>query len=427
MAFSLFPKDGKSGKDTGKDERRSEDALRAVQGPNTRSLRSEGATTRTLRDDGPGTRVQRKVGPTTQAFLESDAWVPQAAVIEVQEDAFICPSLENAALMFAHGNAAGATAALRHAIETPEGKQSLVWLCLFDLLARSGQRAAFDELALRYVVEFERSAPPWDEMAASSVVENAAAAVTKGRMLLRGEVTDSQAPVLVALKDHARKKPPELPQRIDLDVAELRSTTDICGTLIAGALAALRRKGVQIVFRGLNPTVNRLAAQIEEGKERVPRGLWYLTLELMHWADRQQAFEDLAVEFAVAFGLSPPSWEPMSTAQRAAVAASTDAPDEVAAELADDMIRWQGELRGAHDVCLKLIDPAKVSTNPALIEMSRVQRIDFVCAGAIANAIRKLMAQAIDVKLVNVSPILQALLQLTGTPAHLFTRINFKR
>ena len=78
------------------------------------------------------------------------------------------PSLENAALMFAHGNATAATAALVHALDTAERSQPMVWMCLFDLYARGGRQASLKSFALRFVVQFERSAPAWDEMAVGS-------------------------------------------------------------------------------------------------------------------------------------------------------------------------------------------------------------------------------------------------------------------
>ena len=48
----------------------------------------------------------------------------------------------------------------------------MVWMCLFDLYARADDRASFEELALRFVVQFERSAPAWDEMAVGSNAAN---------------------------------------------------------------------------------------------------------------------------------------------------------------------------------------------------------------------------------------------------------------
>ena len=38
----------------------------------------------------------------------------------------------------------------------------LAWLALFDLQQRAGDKTAFDQFALQYVVQFERSAPPWE-------------------------------------------------------------------------------------------------------------------------------------------------------------------------------------------------------------------------------------------------------------------------
>ena len=49
----------------------------------------------------PATTISRHHGDT-----ELGGWAPQAARIEVEEEGALGPSLENAALMFAHGNAA---------------------------------------------------------------------------------------------------------------------------------------------------------------------------------------------------------------------------------------------------------------------------------------------------------------------------------
>ncbi|MCX8098670.1 MAG: STAS domain-containing protein [Casimicrobiaceae bacterium] len=371
-------------------------------------------------------------GTTQGGALSADLWAIPEGLIEVVEPPVASPSLENAALMFAHGNAAAALAALRHAIEGEDRKQPFVWLCLFDLLARAGDRAAFDELALRYVVEFERSAPAWDDLATvsdGSAPADPSASPTKGKILLRGDLCDPRAPNIAALTELSRKKPEALRGRIAIDVSDLRSADDVCGTLVAGALAALRRKGAVIAFRGLSPLVNRLSAALETNKASIARGQWYLTLELMQWADREGPFEDLAVEFAVQFGLSPPSWEPLTPAQRAALSAASEAtPAQSPPETpSGDLVRWQGELRGAHDPRLRSLDPERIEGNALSIDMSRVIRIDFICAGELANAIVRVMARSVEVRLVNASPIIQALLQLTGVPSHLFVRVATRR
>ena len=51
--------------------------------------------------------------------------------------------------------------------------------------------------------------------------------------------------------------------------------------------------------------------------------------------------------------------------------------------------------------------------------MSDVERIDFVCAGALLNAISRIEAQRKSVQIVGASPIIRALLLLIGiSPRH---------
>ena len=92
-------------------------------------------------------------------------WAPAQSSFEVaQANPGLCAVLENAALRFANGQAADARRQLEEGIENDiDTKLSvLAWLALFDLLQRQGDQAAFDRLALQYVMQFERSAPAWE-------------------------------------------------------------------------------------------------------------------------------------------------------------------------------------------------------------------------------------------------------------------------
>ena len=391
MAFNIFPKSPKSG-------------------PTAKLALVDD----TVRGKPAGTRA----GDTEMSLN----WAPHASRIEVEEEGGLSPSLENASLMFAHGNETAAKAALVHALDTAERTQPMVWMCLFDLYARSAERTAFEELALRFVVQFERSAPAWDEMAGASSgdTHHSANARVKPKSLLRGELTDPQAPVIAALVEASKRKD-ATPPRFDLDIADLDGASDVCGMLLAGSLASLRRKGAVISIRGLDATTRRLAAGLQAG-EATRKGQWYLVLELLQWSAQAQTFEDRAVDFAVTFGISPPSMEPLTPVQRSALtvrAADVAITDEA---LVNDRIVWIGELKGPTDHCLKTLSLEAVTTNPVLIDMRRVLRVDFVCGSAIANAVTRLMAQAIDVRVVAATPIIQTLLQMTGTPASLFAK-----
>lgn len=404
MVFTIFPRPGKAS-----------NAAKVTPLDDARARKDEQQAAQAK--DGTNPAPGRRAGDT-----EIGGWSREALRIDVEEEGSLSPSLENAALMFAHGNATAATAALTHALDTAERSQPMVWMCLFDLHARNGDRTAFEELALRFVVQFERSAPAWDEMAAGAAPVGAKTAVrAKPKSLLRGEMTDPHAPVIVSMIEASRRKD-AIPPRFDLDIAELNGVNDICGTLLAGALASLRRKGATISFRALDATIRRLSAPLQAGSA-TRKGQWYLVLELLQWAGQSEQFDDRAVDFAITFEISPPTMEPLSPAQRSVLTAQTaekDAPPETLED--DDRIVWLGELKGANDPCLKTIVADAVATNPVVIDMRGVLRVDFVCGGAIANAFTRLMAQAIDVRVVGASPMIQTLLQLTGAPAGLFAK-----
>jgi hypothetical protein len=406
MAFTIFPRGAKNRANV------AAATAAAAQQPATQAAAKDGARQdEDVRDND-----------SRQAMNDGGGLAPSALSIEVEEDGSLGPSLENAALMFAHGNATAATAALTHALETTERKLPLVWMCLFDLLARGGNRAIFDDLALKFVVQFERSAPAWDELVGTgdSAAKPGAVPAKKARSLFRGDLLDPAYPALAALMELAKQKVPPT-QRIEIEINDLDTVTDECGVLFAGALAALRRKGVFVAFRGLDGAIHRLAVPLAAG-DKHHKGQWYLVLELLQWSGYSEKFEDRAVDFAVTFELSPPSWEPLSAQQRSIVVDAAKADVAISEHAATDHVRWFGELKGPADPCLKTITVDAVTTNPVVVDMKQVQRVDFVCGGAIANAFNRLMAQAIDVQVVGVSPIIQALLQMTGAPAALFVK-----
>ena len=91
--------------------------------------------------------------------------VPGQPSFEVaQANPGLCAVLEDAALRFASGHADQARALLEQGVQTDHDTKisPLAWLALFDLLQRAGDKPAFDQFALQYVVQFERSAPAWE-------------------------------------------------------------------------------------------------------------------------------------------------------------------------------------------------------------------------------------------------------------------------
>ncbi len=134
--------------------------------------------------------------------------------------------------------------------------------------------------------------------------------------------------------------------------------------------------------------------------------------------ERAPAFDDRAVEYAVTFEVSPPSWEPPELA--ATVAEPAARPRRGGARPADaEMLAWSGVMAGSAEPQLGRLANSPQGRHVVPIDMSQVERIDFVCAGAMLNAINRIEAQRKAVQIFGATPIIRALLLLIGvSPRH---------
>jgi ABC-type transporter Mla MlaB component len=321
----------------------------------------------------------------------------------------LCAVLENAALLFASAQAAPARQLLEMGVATDDDAKlsPLAWLALFDLLQRAGDRAAFDQLALQYVVAFERSAPAWEERAAKADAK--AQPSSGGYFALSGKLSAANTPMVNNMLAATKKQ-----SHVRLDLASLTGADDAGTRLLADALAQLRKRQYALVLQ--HPQKIRLAleAAVKQGRN-AGEGYWLLMLELLQWQGERNAFEDRAIEFAVAFEVSPPSWEPPpSTTAPAAVADPLPAITERL-----DVLVWQGVMVGPTDAQLGKFAEFREGRNILPIDMSAVERIDFVCAGALLNAIGRAESQRKTVQISGATPIIRALLLLIGiSPRH---------
>jgi len=129
------------------------------------SARDVAAQAQGRRGSGDMPRAE-PVGDFSMTGASLIEWSPGRTSIEVgQSNPGMCAVLENAALLYASGQSKPARDLLEQGVLTDEDAKNspLAWLALFDLQQRADDRAAFDKLALLYVVQFERSPPVWEE------------------------------------------------------------------------------------------------------------------------------------------------------------------------------------------------------------------------------------------------------------------------
>lgn len=352
--------------------------------------------------------------PITGASLIE--WSPQQQAIEVaQANPGLCAVLENAALMFASGQAAGARTLLEEGVAGDhDARQSpLAWLALFDLLERASDRNAFDQLALQYSVLFERSAPPWEGRAASPSARKAVG----GNVTITGRLTADSGPQL----DGVRRAIANKAAHARLDVASIAGFDEAGAKLLAGVLAEARRAQVTIAIDHPQKLKAALDAAVQAGREG-GEGAWLLSLELLQWAHDQATFDDRAIEYAIAFEVSPPSWEPppLSMAPVETLPAESGVRALAAREL--EAVVLSGVLAGTAGQPMAKVGDFAHGRNIVSIDMTAVERIDFVCAGALANAVNRIESQRKAVQVFGATPIIRVLLLLIGLSPRHFVR-----
>ena len=188
--------------------------------------------------------------------------------------------------------------------------------------------------------------------------------------------------------------------------------------LLAAALAEARRAKLALTLDRPQKLKAALDAAVKNGREG-GEGAWLLSLEMLQWAHDQSTFDDRAIEYAIAFEMSPPSWEPPPLALDAdgsfAGGAGRRRPRPPDAE----SITLSGVITGSPTSRSAAVQDLAHGRQVVVVDMTAVERIDFVCAGAFLNAVNRIEGTRKAVQVLGASPIIRALLLLIGlSPRH---------
>ena len=294
-----------------------------------------------------------------RSFTESSVMA-----IDVEHDLDpVQADVEQVAVLFSNSQDAAARSLLETFIKSYSGSEGKrFWLLLFDLLQVTGDRQAFDKLCVAYAEACEMSPPPWRQEAPAAVKK--APGVTN--FVLQGVLTvEGSQPVaeLAALVDKKAVA--------DVDCSKLVGCDDEIAGQLAELLVRARQGQATVTLDGVEAFLKRLDDRLVAG-EAEHEQVWLLVLELLQRHGTQERFEERAVDYAVAFERSPPSWEtpPKVHVRKAAPAR------------ADDAYYLSGELlRSRFDELVPVLDAHDVP----ILDFSGVRRLDFFSAGQLVN------------------------------------------
>jgi anti-anti-sigma regulatory factor len=315
--------------------------------------------------------------PVVAPSLDYSDFVFSESSPDFQIEADIDPvdaEAEEAAVLFANGQDEAVRAVLENAVRIHHfGPGERLWLMLFDLYRLTGNKAAFEVLEIEYAQSFEKSPPGWGD---KSKDPSKSPDVVPGSLLFRGELTGDNNSSFDAIAQALEKNP-----KLRLDLSKVsRLDSAGCGRLLAILLQARKaRREVELLGRDTLGTL--VQGHVVSGRAE-DRECWLLFLELCQLQGQYEIFEDVAVDYAVTFEVSPPSWESARVAAPEPLPA-TNLKESDASALEEAYV-LRGEIKALR--FSDLIAHAELRET-LVIDCSALKRMDFISAGALLNAL----------------------------------------
>jgi anti-anti-sigma regulatory factor len=326
---------------------------------------------------------------------------PRDSVTSLTAVEDVPPIIEEAAILFANGRAEHALSTLSQSVREKDlGAAALqAWLMLFDLYQHLGRREEFETLALEFVVKFERSPPAWLEIEERR--DPALATGGIGYLALTGMLTGASAPEL----DKLRSTPSRTAR---IDCGRLLGLDGPGCRLLSEALLSVRDAGKEVILTGESRLLALLERLCQAGKIETDAAAWTLLLDVYRMLDLKDKFEETAVNYAVTFEVSPPSWEaqPPPDSKRPV---ATLSPKTV-----DQALVLSGELTGANDALAQQLRGWAAANRMPVIDMSRTTRVDPATAGLILDVLAKLHEAGTMVQIRGVNELIRVLFRVTG-------------
>jgi anti-anti-sigma regulatory factor len=314
---------------------------------------------------------------------------------------------EEAAMLYANGEASGAEKCLSAVLEGNthgHGAGEGLWMMLISLYRLTGQQEAFEHLVLQYAIRFEKSPPPWEDQSGRlgrARGLNAYPLVGIGLSLSEQSRTQLEQMRVVGRKSEGLR----------IDVGRLRSVDETGATLLLKALSDMNTDRVTALLVHPQRMIEIIQPTLQMGVPNA-RPLWLLMLEAMQYMGDEALFEQWAVDYAVTFEESPPSWENRVGPQDES-SLTPESGLEVDTRM-DERFALEGEICANAMEGLKQLAAMAAQKTRIEVECIKLRRIDFVSAGSLFNILKTLQSQKKVVVLRNVNAMVAALLRIMG-------------
>lgn len=330
-------------------------------------------------------------GATRLDALSPDA-LRSAIVVEEVGGGTSSSATDEAAILYANGQIEATEATLRGMLESDNQR---AWAMLFDLYRVTGRNKDFERLAMDYAVKFEASPPVWQGGDSAEEADSATAVVTLPQSL------DQSAAKLLDEQIFAAGQTAPL----RLDFSQTTQTEPAGAESVSRILNRATKGKRKLQISGIKGLIKTLQQQTETQTDQT--GPWLLLLAVYQLLGRQEEFEDLAVNYAVRFEVSPPSWETVVAAKEVA------APKPRPAKIKDACV-WTGTISGEQSQAYKDLTIFAQNRNPVVVDLSAVTRIDYASVSGLISTLMNILGSGKAISLQGQNSLVDELLRSMG-------------
>ena len=345
--------------------------------------------------------------------------------------------LEEAAILFAHGDVDAARARLLEQLlqalaGSPIDERLVIalWHAALDACRATGDEAAFEPMAIDYAEHSGRSAPPWFSMPARLGLP--AFSGSSLPAVRRAFQWASPAMLTVGAVAALQMAQAQAPQPWSMSWQRLACVDEAALQPLADLFNGWAESTGQFAVSDAAPLLDLVAAQTVAGNAQVSAAWWLLRMALLHFMGEQDAYEQVALDYCITYEVSPPQWqrpnaqcvlEPegpadISVLPRNSVLHGGSASPSVASVLLPDGYSLAGVLEGDVQPWLDAITDKAQRGQLLLVRCENLIRLDFVAAGSVLNWAAEMQGQGFALRFTDVHLLVAAFFHVIGIHEH---------
>jgi ABC-type transporter Mla MlaB component len=309
----------------------------------------------------------------------------KAPMVNVSSSSFT----ESVATIYAEGETGVAIDRLKEHINEKRGVvEPRIWYMLMDAYQITNNQMAFEKAAVAFSNLFEQSPPSWGT---SNGTGKKGVLAGKNIMILEPHFKQEYTE---RFKDFLKSAKEESFCRINVSQCKFEQSDFSALLQFHKLLIDLRKAKVMGILMGDNNIINFCKIYINPNvtnrtlKDEFVQNesfFWLLYLELLQWKGKHEEFDNVAIQYAMKFEISPPDWDDngVMTFDK-----NEEENNESSYSVIDRVIN-SNNIQNLLDVIKADFSKGDKSE----LELSQVDRIDFASAGAISHFIQELWTE----------------------------------